>query len=76
MYSKSEHKNDMKYGAPMPDPETGIHVPIMAVTMHPQTGAILPIGCTHVDPNWAKIASENVRVSEKNKFNSLSFTIN
>ena len=45
-----EHKGDMKYGAPMPDPETGIHVPIMAVTMHPQTGAILPIGCTHVDP--------------------------
>jgi hypothetical protein len=42
--------SDMKYGAPMPDPETGIHVPIMAVTMHPQTGAILPIGCTHVDP--------------------------
>lgn len=34
----------------MNDPVTGLHVPIMGVTMHPQTGALLPIGGTHIDP--------------------------
>lgn len=45
-----EHKSDLRYGSPMNDPETGLHVPIMGVTMHPQTGALLPIGGTHIDP--------------------------
>lgn len=45
-----EHKSDLRYGAPMNDPVTGLHVPIMGVTMHPQTGALLPIGGTHIDP--------------------------
>ena len=34
----------------MSDPETGLLVPIMAVTIHLATGAILPIGSTHIDP--------------------------
>ena len=34
----------------MADPKTGLHVPISAVTIHPQTGAVLPVAGTHVDP--------------------------
>ena len=45
-----EHKSDIKYGAPMFDPVTGLHVPIMALTIHPKSGAVLPIGGTQVDP--------------------------
>ena len=33
----------------MSDPETNLHVPILAVTLHPQSGAVLPIGGTHID---------------------------
>ena len=33
----------------MTDPETGLHVPILACTLHPQTGALLPVGGTHID---------------------------
>ena len=45
-----EHRGDLKYGAPIPDPENGLHVPIQAVTIHPQTGAALPVGGSHTDP--------------------------
>ena len=45
-----DRKSDLKYGNPINDPLTGLHVPIMAVTIHPVTGAVLPIGGTHVDP--------------------------
>ena len=34
----------------MSDPECGLHVPILAMTLHPQTGAVLPIGGIHTDP--------------------------
>ena len=44
-----QHAVDMKYGAPMSDPETGLHVPILACTLHPQSGALLPVGGTHID---------------------------
>ena len=44
-----QHAADMKYGAPMSDPETGLHVPILACTLHPQSGALLPIGGTLID---------------------------
>ena len=43
------HASDLRYGAPMSDPETSLHVPIMGVTVHPQTGALCPIGGTHID---------------------------
>ena len=33
----------------MSDPETGLHVPILACTLHPQSGALLPVGGTHID---------------------------
>ena len=45
-----ENKADLKFGGPMSDPKTGLHVPISAVTIHPQTGALLPIAGTHMDP--------------------------
>lgn len=44
-----QHASDLRYGAPMTDPETQLHVPILAVTLHPQTGAVLPVGGTHID---------------------------
>lgn len=34
----------------MSDPECGLHVPILAMTLHPQTGVVLPIGGIHTDP--------------------------
>ena len=34
----------------MSDTRTGINVPILCVTVHPQTQTILPVGGTHVDP--------------------------
>lgn len=44
------NKSDLRYGAPMSDPECGLHVPILALTIHPQTGSVLPIGGIHTDP--------------------------
>ena len=43
-------RGDLKYAGPMPDPSTGIHVPILGVTIHPDTGAVLPVAGTHTDP--------------------------
>lgn len=34
----------------MPDPDTGVPVPILAVTIHPQTGLVYPLGRLHVCP--------------------------
>lgn len=45
-----DRRSDLKFGNPINDPETGLHVPIMGVTIHPTTGAVLPIGGTHMDP--------------------------
>lgn len=44
-----DHRDDMKYGGPIPDSEHGLHVPIQGVTIHPQTGAVLPVGGSHTD---------------------------
>ena len=41
---------NLEYGSPMTDPITGIHVPILAVTVHPQTHQILPVGGSQIDP--------------------------
>ncbi|TSQ58039.1 hypothetical protein Baya_11465 [Bagarius yarrelli] len=38
------------FGGPMYDYETGILVPILAVTIHPQTGIVYPLGGVHVCP--------------------------
>ena len=48
--SPLEGSSELAYNAPIPDPESGLHVPIQAVTIHPQTGALLPVGGSHVDP--------------------------
>lgn len=34
----------------MADPDTGVPVPILAVTIHPQTGLLYPLGGMHVCP--------------------------
>lgn len=34
----------MALGGPMCDPDTGVPVPILAVTIHPQTGLVYPLG--------------------------------
>lgn len=34
----------------MADPDTGVPVPILAVTIHPQTGLVYPLGALHVCP--------------------------
>lgn len=34
----------------MADPDTGVPVPILAVTIHPQTGLVYPLGGLHVCP--------------------------
>lgn len=45
-------KRDQKlvFGGPMCDYETGVLVPILAVTIHPQTGMVYPVGGVHVCP--------------------------
>lgn len=34
----------------MADPDTGVPVPILAVTIHPKTGQLYPLGGMHVCP--------------------------
>ena len=41
---------ELKLGGPMMDPVTGLVVPICAVTIHPHSHCLLPIGGTHIDP--------------------------
>lgn len=38
------------FGGPMYDYETGVIVSILAVTIHPQTGMVYPVGGVHVCP--------------------------
>ncbi|XP_053503279.1 uncharacterized protein si:dkey-103g5.4 [Ictalurus furcatus] len=38
------------FGGPMCDFESGVLVPILAVTIHPQTGMVYPVGGAHVCP--------------------------
>lgn len=45
-----KNRSDLRYGAPMAESHCGLHVPILAITIHPQTGAVLPIGGIHLDP--------------------------
>ncbi|XP_051935125.1 uncharacterized protein LOC127609336 isoform X2 [Hippocampus zosterae] len=40
----------LQLGAPMADPDTGVPVPILAITIHPQTGLVYPLGKTHICP--------------------------
>ncbi|XP_075892174.1 uncharacterized protein LOC142895202 [Nelusetta ayraudi] len=40
----------LELGCPMADPDTGVPVPILAVTIHPQTGLVYPLGGLHVCP--------------------------
>ncbi|KAM7413322.1 hypothetical protein PAMA_020625 [Pampus argenteus] len=40
----------LELGAPMADADTGVPVPILAVTIHPQTGLVYPLGGVHVCP--------------------------
>ncbi|XP_034723644.1 uncharacterized protein si:dkey-103g5.4 [Etheostoma cragini] len=40
----------LQLGVPMADPDTGVPVPILAVTIHPQTGLVCPLGGMHVCP--------------------------
>ena len=45
-----EKKSELKLGGPILDPVVGIVVPICAVTIHPHSHGLLPIGGTHIDP--------------------------
>ncbi|TDH14924.1 hypothetical protein EPR50_G00025880 [Perca flavescens] len=40
----------LQLGVPMADPDMGVPVPILAVTIHPQTGLVYPLGGVHVCP--------------------------
>ncbi|XP_063763473.1 uncharacterized protein LOC134880460 [Eleginops maclovinus] len=40
----------LQLGFPMADPDTGVPVPILAVTIHPQSGLVYPLGGLHVCP--------------------------
>ncbi|XP_035765652.1 uncharacterized protein si:dkey-103g5.4 [Neolamprologus brichardi] len=40
----------LQLGIPMADPDKGVPVPILAVTIHPQTGLVYPLGRVHVCP--------------------------
>ena len=45
-----EKKSDLSYGAPIPDPSSGLFAPILAVTIHPFTKELLPVSGTHIHP--------------------------
>lgn len=40
----------VQLGVPMAEPDTGVPVPILAVTIHPQTGLVYPLGGMYVCP--------------------------
>ncbi|KAM6933261.1 uncharacterized protein FYW49_001628 [Xenentodon cancila] len=40
----------LQLGIPMADPDTGVPVPVLAVTIHPQSGFVYPLGRLHVCP--------------------------
>ena len=39
-----ERRSELRYNAPVFDPTTGLTVPICAVTIHPETGEVHPLG--------------------------------
>ena len=45
-----EKRSDMHYNHPMADHASGQHVPILAVTIHPDGDTLLPVGGVHNDP--------------------------
>lgn len=42
--------SELRLGATMADPVTGLNVPVCAMTIHPQSRARLPVGGTYTDP--------------------------
>ncbi|KAK7882559.1 hypothetical protein WMY93_028733 [Mugilogobius chulae] len=40
----------LQLGVPMADPDTGVPVPILGVTIHPDTGLVYPLGGLHMCP--------------------------
>jgi len=44
-----DRRADLRYRAALPCAETGLMAPILAVTIHPESGAILPLCGTHTD---------------------------
>lgn len=42
--------SELRLGATMADPVTGMNVPVCAMTIHPQSRARLPVGGTYTDP--------------------------
>ena len=45
-----EQLSGLKAGGPMVDPTTGLIVPVCAVTIHPHSHSLLPLGGTYTDP--------------------------
>lgn len=45
-----DRKSDLKDKSAVPCAETGLQAPILGVTIHPETGAMLPLCGTHKDP--------------------------
>lgn len=43
-FTQSTKPSEIKYGDPTNDPKTGLIAPTLAVTIHPETGAIYPVG--------------------------------
>ena len=43
-------RSDMRIGAMFQDPNSGQYVPLCAVTIHPTTNTLLPVGGVHLDP--------------------------
>lgn len=43
-----ESQSDLKYGNRLVDKESGVAVPILAVTIHPTSGVLYPLGGTFV----------------------------
>ncbi len=46
----ADKPSDVRLGGSMKDPLTGLHVPVCAVTIHPHTHSLVPVGGTHRDP--------------------------
>ena len=45
-----ERRSDMVYGGSMPDPNTGLPVPIVGITIHPTTETVYPVAGSQIDP--------------------------
>lgn len=49
-FKQPENRKSLKLGEPMEDPESGLNVPIIGITINPTTGAVIPVGGAHIDP--------------------------